>query len=79
MARVICKESRALWVHSPLLRPHNLTGCPAIALPMGFSRDRLPLSLQIVGPRWAEAEILQIAQAFEEATPEIHAKRPPGA
>jgi Asp-tRNA(Asn)/Glu-tRNA(Gln) amidotransferase A subunit family amidase len=46
---------------------------------MGFSRDQLPLSLQIVGPRWAEAEILQIAQAFEEATPEIHAKRPPGA
>ena len=79
MARVNGKESSALWVHSPLLRPHNLTGCPAIALPMGFSRDQLPLSLQIVGPRWAEAEILQIAQAFEEATPEIHAKRPPGA
>ena len=55
------------------------TGCPAIALPMGFSRDQLPLSLQIVGPRWAEAEILQIAQAFEEATPEIHSKRPAGA
>jgi len=79
MARVNGKEASALWVHSPLLRPHNLTGCPALALPMGFSRDQLPLSLQIVGPRWREADVLRVGGAFEEATPEIHAKRPPAA
>jgi aspartyl-tRNA(Asn)/glutamyl-tRNA(Gln) amidotransferase subunit A len=77
MARVNGKEASALWIHSPLLRPHNLTGCPAIALPMGFSRDHLPLSLQVVGPRWAEAEVFRIAQAFEDATPEIQVRRPP--
>jgi len=79
MACVNGKEASALWVHSPLLRPHNLTGCPALALPMGFSRDQQPLSLQIVGPRWREADVLRVGGAFEEATPEIHAKRPPAA
>ena len=44
---------------------------------MGFSREGLPLSLQIVGPQWGEAEVLGIAHAYEEATPEIRAARPP--
>lgn len=78
MARVNGKEIKAVWAQRPLLTPHNLTGCPAISVPMGFSKDALPLSLQIVGPQWTEAEVLGIAHAYEEATPEIRAKRPPG-
>jgi Asp-tRNA(Asn)/Glu-tRNA(Gln) amidotransferase A subunit family amidase len=44
---------------------------------MGFSRDGLPLSLQIVGRPWGEAEILGIADAYEAATPQVRARRPP--
>src|SRR5262249_26417631 len=32
-----------------LTLPFNLTGHPAISLPCGFSRERLPIGLQIVG------------------------------
>jgi len=54
-----------------------MTGCPAVSLPMGFDRDGMPLSLQIVGPQWSEAHILGIASAYETATPEIRSRRPP--
>ena len=78
-ARVNGKEYDAMWIHRPFLSPHNLTGCPAVSLPMGFGPDGLPLSLQIVGPEWSEARVLAIAHAYEEATPEIRTRRPPGA
>jgi aspartyl-tRNA(Asn)/glutamyl-tRNA(Gln) amidotransferase subunit A len=78
MARINGQELECLWLHRPFLTPHNLTGCPAIAVPMGFSTDGLPLSLQIVGRQWGEADILRIAHAYEAATPDIQARRPPG-
>ena len=59
------------------VRLANLTGCPAVSLPMGFNREGLPLSLQIVTPEWQEARALAIANAYEEATPELRARRPP--
>jgi aspartyl-tRNA(Asn)/glutamyl-tRNA(Gln) amidotransferase subunit A len=71
------KDVFAVWINRPLLTPHNLTGCPAVSVPMGFSREGLPLSLQIVGPQWGEAEVLGVAHAYEEATPQIRAARPP--
>ena len=38
-----------------MTRPSNLTGLPAISIPCGFTRDGLPIGLQIIGPRWGEA------------------------
>ncbi len=76
-ASVNGKDYPCLWIHRPFLTPHNLTGCPAVSMPMGFSRDGLPLSLQIVGAQWREGLILGIANAYEEATPEIRRARPP--
>lgn len=76
-ARVNGKERPCLWIHRPFQSPHNLTGCPAVSLPMGFDRDGLPLSLQIVGPEWSEQRILAIAGAYEEATPELRSAHPP--
>jgi Asp-tRNA(Asn)/Glu-tRNA(Gln) amidotransferase A subunit family amidase len=77
MARVNGKEQNCIWIHRPFLTPHNVTGCPAVSLPMGFDRDGMPLSLQIVGPEWGEARILAIANAYEKATPELQTERPP--
>ena len=77
MARVNGKEYPCLWIHRPFQTPHNLTGCPAVSLPMGFDRDGLPLSLQIVGAEWSEGRILGIANAYEHATPELRTVRPP--
>jgi aspartyl-tRNA(Asn)/glutamyl-tRNA(Gln) amidotransferase subunit A len=54
----------------------NVVGLPAIAVPIGFGEHGLPLSMQIVGPAWGEAEILRIAHAYEVATPRIRNLRP---
>jgi aspartyl-tRNA(Asn)/glutamyl-tRNA(Gln) amidotransferase subunit A len=51
-----------------LNRPANLTGHPAIAIPCGFTRDGLPVGLQLIGPKWGESTLLAIAFAFEQAT-----------
>lgn len=77
MAKVNGKDQPCMWIHRPFQSPHNLTGCPAVSLPMGFNREGMPLSLQIVGPEWSEGRVLAIANAYEEATPEFRTKRPP--
>jgi aspartyl-tRNA(Asn)/glutamyl-tRNA(Gln) amidotransferase subunit A len=54
------------FTRQPSLRiPFNLTGHPALALPMGFDEDGMPISLQIVGPRGGEARALAAARALE--------------
>jgi aspartyl-tRNA(Asn)/glutamyl-tRNA(Gln) amidotransferase subunit A len=77
LASVNGKQLPCMWIHRPFQSPHNLTGCPAISLPMGFNHEGLPLPLQIVTPEWQEARALAIADAYEQATPELRARRPP--
>ncbi|NIZ01937.1 amidase [Thalassospira lucentensis] len=47
--------------------PFNLTQQPACSVPCGFTDQGLPIGLQIVGPRYADLEVLQAAYAFEQA------------
>jgi aspartyl-tRNA(Asn)/glutamyl-tRNA(Gln) amidotransferase subunit A len=49
-------------------QPFNVTGQPALAMPAGFTRDGLPLSLQLVGHPFQEATVYRIAAAYEGAT-----------
>ncbi|MEX2229426.1 MAG: amidase [Dehalococcoidia bacterium] len=46
----------------------NPLGLPVIAIPMGFTADGLPLSLQIAGKPFAEATVLRVADAYQQAT-----------
>jgi amidase len=47
----------------------SVTGLPAISVPAGFTRDGLPVGLQIVGRRRQEVAVLRAAAAFEAAAP----------
>lgn len=47
----------------------SVTGLPVISVPAGFTRDGLPVGIQIVGRRRQEAMVLTAAAAFEEASP----------
>ena len=49
-------------------RPINVWGLPAISVPCGFTEGGLPIGLQIIGPHWGEAGVLQVAHAYEQAT-----------
>lgn len=51
-------------------RPANFTGHPAMAVPCGFTREGLPVGLQLIGPRWGEEKLLAIAAAFQDAVGE---------
>ncbi len=56
--------------------PINLAGVTALSIPCGFTRDGLPIGLQIIGKHFGEETILKVAYAFEQNT-EHHKKKPP--
>ena len=53
----------------------NLAGIPGISVPCGFSKDNLPIGLQILGRPFDEETILRIAYNYEQAT-SWHKKKP---
>jgi aspartyl-tRNA(Asn)/glutamyl-tRNA(Gln) amidotransferase subunit A len=55
--------------------PFNMAGNPAISLPCGFTKDGLPIGLQLVAAPWQEAQLLRAAFAYEQAT-DWHQRRP---
>lgn len=50
--------------------------CPALSVPAGFTRDNLPIGLQIIGRRRDDRGVLGLGAAFEELQP-WRGKRPP--
>ena len=55
--------------------PCNLAGLPGLSMPCGFSREGLPIGLQILGDFFQEEKILRVAYAFERNT-EHHLRKP---
>lgn len=53
----------------------NLAGMPAISIPCGFTRENLPIGLQIIGRHFDEESIFKLAYAYEQST-EWHLRRP---
>jgi aspartyl-tRNA(Asn)/glutamyl-tRNA(Gln) amidotransferase subunit A len=45
--------------------PASLAGLPAISVPSGLTRQRLPLGIQVLGPRFGEDAVFAAARAFE--------------
>jgi aspartyl-tRNA(Asn)/glutamyl-tRNA(Gln) amidotransferase subunit A len=59
-----------------LTLPFNLTGQPALSIPCGFTRDGLPVGLQLVGRPFDEATLFRVAAAYEAATDWLSRKPP---
>jgi aspartyl-tRNA(Asn)/glutamyl-tRNA(Gln) amidotransferase subunit A len=55
--------------------PVNLAGTPGISIPCGFSRENLPIGLQIMGRHFDEGKLLRVAYTFEQNT-DFHLKKP---
>lgn len=60
----------------PFCAAFNVTGQPAAAVPWGFDRNGVPLSIQLVGRPHDEATLLALAGQLEAAKPWVH-RRPP--
>ena len=54
----------------------NLVGVPGLSIPNGFGQNGLPTGLQLVGPAWGEAELIELATLYQSET-DFHKKRPP--
>jgi amidase len=54
---------------STFLRPFNVTGQPAISLPLHRTHDGVPVGVQLVGPAGSEARLLSLAGQLEAAAP----------
>ena len=70
------KEVTGWRVLGQLTRLACFTGQPAISIPCGFTEDGLPIALQLLGDWYEEPTLLQVADAYEQAT-EWHQRRPP--
>ncbi|HEB65738.1 MAG TPA: Asp-tRNA(Asn)/Glu-tRNA(Gln) amidotransferase subunit GatA [Chloroflexi bacterium] len=54
----------------------NLAGIPALAFPVGFDGQNLPIGMQLMGPHFGEAALLRAAHAYQRAT-DWHLRLPP--
>jgi aspartyl-tRNA(Asn)/glutamyl-tRNA(Gln) amidotransferase subunit A len=45
----------------------NLAGLPGISVPCGFTSGGLPVGMQLIGPPFAEGNLLALAKAYEQA------------
>ena len=75
----------SFWTRPNLTSPFNCTGGPALAVLCGFTRDGLPLSMQVAGRPFDDAKVLRAGHSFERATgfykrrPQLTAGALPGA
>jgi aspartyl-tRNA(Asn)/glutamyl-tRNA(Gln) amidotransferase subunit A len=64
------------WRWCPYTYPWNMTGQPAVSVPIGFTASGLPVGVQIIGGMGSEANLLRAAAVIERSRP-LHLRRPP--
>jgi aspartyl-tRNA(Asn)/glutamyl-tRNA(Gln) amidotransferase subunit A len=60
-----------------LNRAANFTGLPAISVPCGFTQNGLPVAIEFIGRRFAEAILIGIARRYSEREHDWGSRRPP--
>jgi amidase len=62
---------------TPFTAVVNMTGQPAITLPLCWNAEGLPIGMQVIGAPGGEALLLSLAAQLQQARPWMH-RRPPG-
>jgi aspartyl-tRNA(Asn)/glutamyl-tRNA(Gln) amidotransferase subunit A len=65
-----------MYLSDVFTNPINLAGLPSISLPCGFSKDGLPIGMQLIGPYFSENTLLKVSYNFEQAIG-IYNRKPP--
>ena len=63
------------WQRSNVFTPSNVTAGPALELCNGFSKNGLPLGMQVIGRPFDEATVLRVGHAYQQAT-DWHLRHP---
>ena len=63
------KEVDPWWGYFPFTFPINLAGLPASSVPAGFSKNKLPVGLQVIGRPQDERTVLSVSAALEKISP----------
>ena len=74
-ARLDAWRTINFWQRSSVTTPFNVTGGPALVQCIGFTETGLPLSMQVAGRPFADAMVMRVAKAYEDAT-SWRARRP---
>ncbi|WP_395877481.1 Asp-tRNA(Asn)/Glu-tRNA(Gln) amidotransferase subunit GatA [Ehrlichia muris] len=64
-------DTLTMYLNDVFTVPASLAGLPAISVPIGLSKNNLPLSLQIIGNYYDEGGILNVASIIEKHTGRI--------
>jgi aspartyl-tRNA(Asn)/glutamyl-tRNA(Gln) amidotransferase subunit A len=70
------QDPLAMYLADVYTVPCNLAGLPGLSVPCGFTAQKLPVGLQLLGPAFGEAALLRVAAAYQAAT-DWHLRRPP--
>ena len=54
------------FVDDVLTIPVNMAGLPGMSIPIGFSKEHLPIGMQIIGDKWKEAVMYKLASFIEK-------------
>lgn len=65
--KLVKEDPVAMYLNDVMTIPANMAGIPAISIPASLTtKGDLPLGLQLMGARQAEAKVLQVAHALEQ-------------
>lgn len=48
--------------------PASLAGLPSLAIPCGFTKGKLPVGMQLIGPRWSEPALFELGEQYQKIT-----------
>jgi aspartyl-tRNA(Asn)/glutamyl-tRNA(Gln) amidotransferase subunit A len=65
----------SMYLEDVFTLPANLAGVPGLAFPAGFDSQGLPVGMQLMGPRFRDDLLFQIAHAYQQAT-DWHRREP---
>lgn len=64
-----------MWLADAFTVTINPAGVPALSVPCGFTKENLPIGMQIIGPQLSEALLFQAGFAYQQVT-DWHKKYP---
>lgn len=65
----------SMYLSDALTIPVNLAGLPGLSIPSGFSKEKLPIGFQLIGPQFSENMLFKLGHQYQQLT-DFHTKVP---